>query len=139
MQAAQLLRITVLVLFITGCASAPEANDASRVWFGTNKNPAADLSGEWRWACCEGTYSGELTLLHDGNKLLGEFHDFSTGTDGTLTGTVRHNFIQLTRSFDDQKQEIKVAVSPDGATLTGIISGTGAVGPWSAEFDAKRK
>lgn len=100
----------------------------------------AKVSGEWRWVCCEGKYWGEMKLSQfEHTKLVGNFHDTSDSRDGTLAGTVTGNFVQLTRSFYNSQQQITLALSRDGRTLNGVVSGQVDGTDWSAEFEAQRK
>lgn len=117
--------LIVICLMTSGCATT---------------NRTADVSGEWRWVCCSGKYWGEMKLSqHGDNRVVGNLHDTSDSRGGTLEGTVTGNYVQLTRSFYGVQQQMKMALSSNGRTLNGTVTGTVDGTDWAAAFEAHRK
>lgn len=91
------------------------------------------ISGDWTWKCCDGVYSGTLTLKQSGSTLTGSFNG-----DPITAGTVNGSTVTFTRTFTYGVQTYSLTLSADGKTMTGRFEGfrNKAVG---VDFKAERK
>lgn len=139
-----LLTFTSAVL-LAGCQSQSTKEPSPIITVAPNTSApvavatAVNLTGDWGWVCCDGSYHGELKLQQDANKLTGRMYDENDTVGGAIEGTVTNGKVQFTRLFgEDLRQDYTLTVTDDGKKLTGNFDGTRdeSVG---AHFDATRK
>src|SRR5215218_9824400 len=104
-----LIALVVLALFAINCN-----NSANNVSGGKD-----NLSGKWDLVCCDGKYTGKVTLVQEGDKITGTYDDASQ-----IEGEIKGNTVTLRRRWATGAQDYTLEVSPDGKTLTGTFSGT---------------
>ena len=86
---------------------------------------APDVTGDWNWVCPGSPYSGRLELrqFRDG-KISGAMYDAGGGEPTQLTGRIKGNFVEFTRTWDDaHEQRFRLALGPNGKKLVGAFDG----------------
>lgn len=100
--------VLILIGFLTACASS---------------QPSHNISGTWKFVCCNGKYWGEVDLNQDeNNKINGRFYDLANKSGGTIAGSVKGNMVIFTRNKNEQ--DYKLTISDDGKTLSGFFVGS---------------
>jgi len=99
-----------------------------------NSRTNKDVSGTWDWICCNGRYSGQLTLETSPNgNLTGYF-----SSHGSIYGRINGNTLNFKRIIGNSEQIYTLQLSSDQNTLNGSFKGFkyATVG---TEFRATRK
>ena len=113
-------------------------NDQVEILMGKSITPATktvkilrerEISGTWKFICCNGKYWGETELsLDESNKIKGQWFDKANTSGGTIEGTVKGDTVLFTRNRGEQ--DYKLTLSTDGNTMSGFFVGNhdGSVG-----------
>lgn len=100
---------------------------------------AVNLTGQWHWTCCEGNYSGAMSLQQDGEKITGRLFDQNDTTGGAVAGSVSGNTVKFTRTWgEDFSQDYTLTASADGKNLAGNFDGTQDT-QFGSHFEATRE
>ncbi len=99
--------------------------------------PPASFAGNWKWVCCDGKYSGTMTLTQEGATVKGTMTATALEESPDVTGTVDGTLLDLERKGGGGTLHYMLRGDSTSNALSGFFEG--AHDPMAAtDFLARR-